>query len=179
MAVNVENKEARAPYHSKSPFDKQINRPGVLLPFKACTALPPNHSVMYRDFPMNPTARDEELRALAETSFEKDKEIEALRQELDFLRSFDKHRSSIELQNESAPPFSFRGMLDNRGRRSGEGRNLAYDENSRVNITPSMATGLYANLASSLFASPIEVLQSFHALTLHRRWRHAYMRIWR
>ena len=43
-------------------------------------------SIVYRDFPSNPTAQEEEIRALAEACAAKELEMERLRQELESVR---------------------------------------------------------------------------------------------
>ncbi len=161
------NKEEPAPYNLKPPSQGANDKRGILLPINKGSVPSISHSIMYRNFPLNPTAKDEELRMLAEASYQKDKEIEALRQELDILRkrstdwSDQKSQRSSTLQSdESESPFALRELFFHRARRSDASENLV------SNATPSKTPSSTSIVGKNFFSSPIEVFQSISGKVL-------------
>lgn len=134
-------------------------------------AFPPTHySVVYRNFPQNPTAKDEEIRRLAEASHKKDKEIEVLRQELDILRkkSFDwsdqkSQKSGTWRSDESESPFALRELFFQRTRRSDASENLG------SHTTPSKIFNANGHTGKNFFSSPIEALQNLSEKVLVKK----------
>jgi ankyrin repeat protein len=132
---------------------------------------PPIHySVVYRNFPQNPTAKDEEIRRLAEASHQKDKEIEVLRKELEILRkrstdwSDQKSQKSGTLRSdESESPFALRELFFQRSRWSDASENLV------SHATPSNIPNSNRYTGKKIFSSPIEVLQNLSEKVLVKK----------